>query len=271
MYNPAPSSRAKFRLLARSAGIIKPGAAIIPRSSLLALSYGILRPHPLYERDSYSFIFFSPQGKLDQHSVTRVTAPIMRPAGLDSTKNHLSSVFDLANSSRWKEPEDRSWGRGRGRRRRGNTLATRTRRGFRRDKWCIAHAPLKSVPGVHPLPLRRNGENQKKRETERGKRDRGERRRQLGQTLNNLDNGRTALNSCRFVQAHRLIRLAGRLQCWGREEWDEVPVNFRCLPRDFPRGLSPPSLFLSFLCLLLSLFFIYFHSFFLSPSLFLSI
>lgn len=46
-----------------------------------------------------------------------------------------------------------------------------------------------------------------------GKRDRGERRRQLGQTLNNLDNGRTALNSCRFVQAHRLIRLAGRLQC----------------------------------------------------------
>lgn len=116
----------------------------------------------------------------------------------------------------------------------------------------IAHAPLKSVPGAYPLPLRRSGENKKKSERKRdGTRDRvdrgGEveqretRRRQLGQTLNNLDNGRTALNSCRFVQAHRLIRLAGRLQRRGRSgEWVEVPVNFRCLPGGFPTGLSPP-------------------------------
>lgn len=65
---------------------------------------------------------------------------------------------------------------------------------------------------------RRSRRGERERESKLKGRTRGKwrmakrRRRQFGQTLNNLDNGRTALNSRRFVQAYRLIRLAGRLQ-----------------------------------------------------------
>lgn len=112
-----------------------------------------------------------------------------------------------------------------------------------------------------------------RRETEREigliartKRDTAGRRRQLGQTLNNLDNGRTALNSCRFVQANRLIRLAGRLQRgsgWDPGEFSVPPwkssesivLRSLCLfPLLVQLSLSLPSIALSYAqCTLYSL------------------
>lgn len=89
VYIPASGSRAKFRLPARSAGIIKPGAAIIPRSSVAGPF--VRRPPPLTlpspAQQRFLFHHFSSprrensgKTRANATSVTRVTAPIMRPA-----------------------------------------------------------------------------------------------------------------------------------------------------------------------------------------------
>jgi len=140
MYILAFDLRAKFRLLARSAGVIKPGprsvAGLFTTIILPSFLLFVLHQPAVSYLDLCSPLFVSPRGeKIHVTSIARVTAPIMRPAAAttrpDSTKNHLSSVFRLANSSRRKESETDPGGRAG---RKGGSMATETRRGFRRDE-----------------------------------------------------------------------------------------------------------------------------------------
>lgn len=186
MYIPASGSRAKFRLPARSAGIIKPGAAIIPRSSVA----GPFVRHPSSSpvaRERFLFLhFLLPAGKTRPTLRNTCYSSNYATCRRDRTTRQHEKPFVVGLWPREFVAVERTGGQILGERARTRKEGARWRRGhegvFRRDEWCIriAHAPLKSVPGVYPLPLRRNGENQKKRERW-SERDRIGRGREAGQ------------------------------------------------------------------------------------------
>lgn len=227
MYIPASGSRAKFRLPARSAGIIKPGAAIIPRSSVA----GPFVCHPSSSpvaRERFLFLhFLLPAGKTRPTPRNTCYSSNYATCRRDRTARQHEKPFVVGLWPREFVAVERTGGQILGERARTRKEGARWRRGhegvFEGTSGALALRMHPWNPFLAYIHFRcdemeriRKRERDGARETglvAGEKRDRGERRRQLGQTLNNLDNGRTALNSCRFVQAHRLIRLAGRLQC----------------------------------------------------------